>query len=141
MPALRSSRLQSALRQRIPGPIQYAPRRTYAAHKPPRDTRTYHGGDQPPPAGSAEQKVPTRPDEVKNRGTVYAITGAAITLGAFFTFLVGSPDRAATLADSSTRSGGGPLLSGPLSGKEGAEKDLEATTGRHPNHGGRGSPA
>ncbi|KAF9877497.1 hypothetical protein CkaCkLH20_05197 [Colletotrichum karsti] len=132
MSAFRSSRLLSTFRTSPVRSIQHSSRRTYAVHEPQRDTRTYHGGDQPPPAGSVEKEVPTRPSEVKNRGSVYAIGGVALTVGAFFAFLTGSPDRAAGVADQASRSGA-PLISGPLSGKEGAEKNLEATTGRDPN--------
>ncbi|KAF6806367.1 hypothetical protein CSOJ01_08862 [Colletotrichum sojae] len=135
MSALRATRVRSLLRPAAFRPVQQhriAPRRSYAIKQTPRDTRTYHGGDQPAPAGSSEP-IPTRPGEVKNRATLYAIGGVAIALGAFFAFLTGSPDKAAGVADATSRSGGTPLFSGPLSGKEGGERRLEATTGRDPN--------
>ncbi|TDZ19052.1 hypothetical protein Cob_v008124 [Colletotrichum orbiculare MAFF 240422] len=124
--ALRATRLQTALRASAPRSIHRVSRRTYASKD-----RSYHGGDQPPPAGSQE-KVPTKPSEVNNRGTIYAIGGITVVLAGFFAFLTGAPDRAAGVADTTSRSGS-TLLSGPLSGKEGGEKDLEAHTGRDPN--------
>ncbi|TEA13513.1 Salicylate hydroxylase [Colletotrichum sidae] len=69
---------------------------------------------------------------LRNSGTIYAIGGITVVLAGFFAFLTGAPDRAAGVADTTSRSGS-TLLSGPLSGKEGGEKDLEAHTGRDPN--------
>ncbi|KAF6811828.1 hypothetical protein CMUS01_13187 [Colletotrichum musicola] len=68
-PALRTTRVRSLPRASALRPVQQqhiTPRRSYAVKQTPRDTRPYHGGDQPAPAGSSEP-IPTRPGEVKNR--------------------------------------------------------------------------
>ncbi|OLN83717.1 hypothetical protein CCHL11_08705 [Colletotrichum chlorophyti] len=134
MSSTRAFRLGSALRPSTFRSVQRVPRR-YAHSEPVRNTKQYTGGSQPPPAASNETKVPTKPSEVNNRGTIFAIGGVTLVLAAFFMSLTGSPDRVAGVADATTRGGSGiGTISGPsFSGKSGAEKDLESTTGMDPD--------
>ncbi|OHW91132.1 hypothetical protein CSPAE12_10123 [Colletotrichum incanum] len=130
MSSIRALRLQSAMRASTVRPMQRTARRAYAAKEPARDTPSYHGGDQPPPAGSNE-KAPTSPDQLSNKGTMYLVAGVAVTVGAFFAFLTGSPDRAAGVAENSTRGGNRSALAG-YGSKPSGERHLEETTGRDP---------
>ncbi|GJC80882.1 hypothetical protein ColLi_03720 [Colletotrichum liriopes] len=129
MSSIRALRLQSALRVSTLRPMQRTVRRAYAVKEPARDTPSYHGG-QPPPAGSNE-KAPTSPDQLSNRRTTYLIAGVAVTVGAFFAFLTGSPDRAAGVVENNTRSGNGSALAG-YGSKPSSERHLKETTGRDP---------
>ncbi|GKT46872.1 uncharacterized protein ColSpa_07053 [Colletotrichum spaethianum] len=130
MSSIRALRLQSALRASTLRPVQRTVRRTYAVKEPARDTTSYHGGDQPPPAGSNE-KAPTTPDQLSNKATIFIVSGVAVTVGAFFAFLLGAPDRAAGVVEDRTRGGNRSALPG-YGSKPSSERHLEETTGRDP---------
>ncbi|KAJ0160972.1 hypothetical protein CTA2_6997 [Colletotrichum tanaceti] len=119
MSSIRALRLQSALRPSAlrPSALRPAPRiarRTYAAKEP------------------AREKAPTGPDELSNKGTLYLIAGVAVTVGAFFAFLMGSPDRAAGVIENGTRGKGGGSAFVGYGSKPSSERHLEETTGRDP---------
>lgn len=58
--------------------------------------------------------------------------GVAVTVGAFFAFLTGSPDRAAGVIENSTRGKGESSAFVGYGSKPSSERHLEETTGRDP---------
>ncbi|KAK1997980.1 hypothetical protein LX36DRAFT_670578 [Colletotrichum falcatum] len=130
MSSIRALRLQSTLRASTLRPVQHTARRTYGVKEPPKPAPSQHGGRQP--VGSEhKQKAPTTPDQLSDRSTIFLVAGVAVTIGGFFAFLMGSPDRAAGVVENSTRGGGGSALLG-YGSKPSSERHLEETTGRDP---------
>ncbi|KAK2055762.1 hypothetical protein LY76DRAFT_607462 [Colletotrichum caudatum] len=125
MSSIRALRLQSALRASTPRPVQHSARRAYAVKEPPAPSP--HGGNQP----GSDQKAPTTPDQLSDRSTIFLVAGVAVAIGGFFAFLMGSPDRAAGVAENSTRGGSGSALAG-YGSKPSSERHLEETRGRDP---------
>ncbi|KAK2041804.1 hypothetical protein LZ31DRAFT_471781 [Colletotrichum somersetense] len=125
MSSIRAFRLQSALRASTIRPVQHTSRRAYAVKEPPAPSP--HGSKQP----GSDQKAPTSPDQLSDRSTIFLVAGVAVAVGGFFAFLMGSPDRAAGVAENSTRGGNGSALTG-YGSKPSGERHLEETTGRDP---------